>query len=144
MIPGRIGRQKIRNGVPGASRTREKSDGPLRDSPLLYMNVLAGRRLSDVFLLQDQSEGRFRAGGFLRKTKSVRIGGECIVIVVSVLRVRRTALRVAPYTVLQNGVPDEASARERRCGVLADPRRIDCPGKSRALFHNQCTPVTGF
>jgi hypothetical protein len=40
-IPGRIGRQKIRNGVPGASRAREKLDRPLRDSWFLYMDILA-------------------------------------------------------------------------------------------------------
>lgn len=40
-IAGRIRGEKIRNGVPCASRTREKFDEPLRDSLLLYMNVLA-------------------------------------------------------------------------------------------------------
>jgi hypothetical protein len=88
-----------------------------------------------VFLLQNQSHWLFRAWGFLGKAQSLRVRRECVVIVVSVFCVRRAPLRVAPHTIFQDGVPDEASTCETKCGVFANPRRINCPGKSCALLH---------
>src|SRR5438874_2197193 len=99
------------------------------------MSVLAWCWFSDVFLLQDQSEWFFRAWGFLRKPEGVGVGYECVVIIVSVRSVRCAALRVAPHTVFQDGVPDKPSPGVTRCGILADSRRIDCPRKSCSLLH---------
>jgi len=99
------------------------------------MNVLACFRFIDVLLLQDQSERLFRAGGFPGKAQSLRVRRECVIIVISFLCVWSTALRVAPHTIFKHGVPDEPTASAANCGVFADPRRINCPGKSRALLH---------
>jgi hypothetical protein len=102
---------------------------------LLYMNVLACFRFIDVFLLQDQSERLFRAGGFPGKAQSLRVRRECVIIIISVLRVWGTALRVSPHTIFKYGVPDEPTASAASCGIFANPRRINCPGISCALLH---------
>lgn len=52
-ISRRIGRQEIGNGVLLAARTRKKDDWPFRDSPFLYMSVLAWGWFEDALLLQD-------------------------------------------------------------------------------------------
>ncbi len=100
------------------------------------MSVLAWSWFIDVFLLQYQSKWFFCAWGFLRKPEGVRVGNECVVIIVSVLFVGCAALRAAPHTVFQDGIPDKPSTGITRCGVLADSRRIDCPRKSCSLLHH--------
>jgi hypothetical protein len=134
-IPGRAGRQEIGYGVLRAARARKKHDWPFRYSSFLYMSVLPRSWFSDVFLLQDQSEWLFRACGFLRKPEGVGVGYERVVIIVSVRFVRCAAFRVAPHTVFQDRVPDKPSPGATGCGILADPRRIDCPRKSCSLLH---------
>jgi hypothetical protein len=129
-VAGCIGREKIRNGVLCPSRTQEKFNGPLCDTRLRYMNILAWRWFIDVFFLQDQGEWFFCAWRFPGKTESFRVGCEGMVVVVSVFCVRRAALRMAPHAVLKNGVPDKASATEGICGIRADLGRIDCSGIS--------------
>ena len=134
-IPGRPGRPEIGNGVLRAARARKKHDWPFCYSPFLYMSVLARSWFIDVFLLQNQSEWLLRASGFLRKLESLGVGHECVVIIVSVVFVRCTSLGVAPHTVLQDGIPDKPSSGATISRILADPRRIDCPRKSRSFLH---------
>jgi hypothetical protein len=114
----------------------KKFHRPFGYAPLFYVNVLAGRWFYYVLLLQDQSEWFFSAREFCRKTESSRVGGECVVIIVSVVLIRCSVLRVTPYAVLQDSVPYKPSSRFANCRILAYPGRIDRPGESCSLLHD--------
>jgi hypothetical protein len=100
------------------------------------MSILAWSWFIDPLLLEDQRQWFFRAFGSLREPESVGVGGECVVIIVSLLLVRCAALGVAPHTIFQAGIPDEASTGFTHCGILADSRRIDCPRESCSLLRD--------
>ncbi len=61
----RRGRKEIGNSVFGSAWTREKLYRPFRYSPFLYTSVPTWSGFINVFLLQDQSQGFFRAWTFL-------------------------------------------------------------------------------
>ena len=88
-----------------------------------------------MFTLQDQSERFFCAWCFLGKPESLRIGCERIIIIAPIVLVGRAALRVAPYAVFQDVIPDEASACITNSWILADSGRIDRPRKSCSFLH---------
>jgi hypothetical protein len=48
-----------------------------------------------------------------------------VIVVVPLIVIRRAARRMTPHAILQDSVPDEATAGLRRGGVFAHPARID-------------------
>jgi hypothetical protein len=82
-----------------------------------------------------KASGLSAPGGFLGKPEGIWVGYKRTVIIVSVRFVGCAALRMAPYPVFQDSIPDKPSAGVAASRILADQRRIDRPGKSRSLLH---------
>jgi hypothetical protein len=112
-VSRRIGRHKVGDRASGAPRARKEVYRPFRDAPLFHVNVLAWRWFSYVLLLQDQSERFFSARKYFRKTEGGRVGGEWVVIIVSVFLIGCSVFGVTPYPIFQNRVPDKTSSRGR-------------------------------
>jgi hypothetical protein len=90
------------------------------------VNIPAGLRLGDVFILANERKWLFSTFGALGEHERLRVRREGVVVVAALLKVRSTALGVAPDTVLQNVVPHITTSgfRERRVGAYKS--RVYC------------------
>lgn len=69
----------------------QELNGPLGDPSPTHVLVLTRRRLVDVLLLPDQRERLFGSARSLRECESLRIRGECDVVVVPVRQISSAA-----------------------------------------------------
>src|ERR1700723_707570 len=93
--------------------------GPLRDSLLLNVKILARIRLRYVLTLSNQRKRCFGSFCALGKFKCLGIGPEGMIIVTAVLKIVRATLWVAPNAIFQNIVPHVAAASLCKRRVLA-------------------------
>jgi hypothetical protein len=124
-------REEVRYRAWFPSGAAEELNRPLGHSGLRDVDELPGVRLVDVLLLQDQREGLLSPRNRTREGQRGWIGTEGMVVVASVCEVGRTSLWMAPYPVLQNGIPHVSTTRtdERRIGthsLLTDSPRVAC------------------
>lgn len=87
------------------SRATKELHGPLGDTFFLDVKILARTRLCYILKLSNQGKRRFGRFGSFGKCKSLGVGRERIIIVVTAV------LWVTPNAIFQNIVPHKAPTR---------------------------------